>query len=258
MSLKLYNTLFIGKVLLQFPTLKSTNNYAINLLAKSKPTEGTVVITNNQVEGRGQFGSTWESKEGKNITLSVILYPAFLPLSKQFYLNMVVALAIYDTLSGLTEVQDLAIKWPNDIYINNNKVGGILIQNALSGKSIKSSVVGIGLNINQTEFSSVAANPTSLLLEKGSEYDVEEITEQLLKSLEVRYLQLKANRLDELRADYLSVLYRRNTSATYIRKDGTEFIGKILGVETAGRLRILNLNTNELEFFYFKEVQFKL
>ena len=127
------NTLFIGKVFQHFASLESTNQYAVDLISKSKPIEGTVISTFNQTKGRGQIGSTWESAIGKNITLSVILYPSFLPIQKQFYLNQIVALAVKDLLQAYTS-KVVQVKWPNDVYIHEHKTAGILIQNSVSGK----------------------------------------------------------------------------------------------------------------------------
>ena len=183
MPIKPYNTLFIGKVLLHFPILDSTNNHAANLLAKSTPMEGTVIFTTHQVAGKGQYGSSWESEAGKNITLSVILHPSFLAVHHQFMLNKAIALGIFDMICQYINPSRVYLKWPNDLYIDNKKVGGILIQNSLKGSQINNSIIGIGLNINQTVFKGNAPNPTSFTLITGQSYSIDELCAYLYLSL---------------------------------------------------------------------------
>ncbi len=174
------NTLFIGKVYLRFDELSSTNDHAAELLApehpshtKSKPAEGTVIRADSQSAGRGQFGSRWESAAGKNLTFSVILYPEWLEIEAQFYLSMAVALAVHNAVCevyrGPLPVQ---IKWPNDLYLGDQKMGGILIQNSLSGARIQSSIIGIGLNVNQLHFDPDLPNPVSLASASGHAFDL--------------------------------------------------------------------------------------
>lgn len=258
MSLKLYNTLFVGKVLINVPSLKSTNNYAINLLTKSKPTDGTVVFTPNQTSGRGQYGSSWEAEAGKNITLSIIFHPSFLGINDQFYLNIFTSLGILDFLHKIIPNEELSIKWPNDIYVSNNKLGGVLIQNTMNSKILKSSVIGIGLNVNQTAFNSDAPNPTSLKLIANKDFMVEGLVQDLLQCIEARYLQLKAGKKDQLKMDYLGLLYRFDQVSSYERKDGSKFNGKIKNVAASGQLLVLNIDNEQEESFFFKEIKFIL
>lgn len=250
------NSLFIGKVANYLGSVDSTNIFASNLLSKSTPIEGTVIYTDNQYAGRGQIGSKWESAVGENIILSVILYPKFLPIQRQFKLNQVVALAVYDLLKTFVfPVDQLAVKWPNDIYINDKKIGGILIENKLKGSVLDSTVVGLGLNINQSNFSPSLPNPTSLLLETGAPQDTYDMIGLFCECLEQRYLQLKAGQQETLNQDYLKVLYGYQEWRTYkVAQTETVFKGKIIGVSPEGKLQIQTVNTT-LEF-YFKEVIF--
>ncbi len=248
------NTLFVGKVFLTFDTLPSTNEYALDLLAKSKPSEGTVISAHHQTAGRGQYGSCWDSEGGKAITLSVIFRPVFLNISRQFDLNIAVALAVHDLIRKNAPDVDLHIKWPNDIYIGNKKLGGILIQNAISSKKIASSVVGIGLNINQKEFPSELPNPTSLLLSTKHEHDRDTLMQDLCTSLEARYLQLKAGKINELKNDYHQTLYNFQVPAKYERADGQQFVGIITGVSPEGQLCVQSGRGVE-ERFGFKEIK---
>ena len=276
------NTLFTGKVYHRFDELPSTNDYAAELIAKSTPPEGTVVRADSQSAGRGQFGSRWESAAGKNLTFSIILYPDWLETGAQFYLGMAVALALRDavvtaeggmggsasasrpsnensqptTSSGVHRSSSaVKIKWPNDLYIGDRKAGGILVQNTLSGRFLQSSVVGIGLNINQLEFGSSLPNPTSLALAFGCSFDPDDLSDRLLECLEQRYLQLKAGRRAELKAGYERHLYRSGVPARYARAGGPEFTGTIRGVDADGRLRVENESGRE-EIFDLKQVRF--
>lgn len=256
------NTLFVGKVYYRFDELRSTNDHAAELVAKSKPPEGTVVRTDSQTAGRGQYGSRWESAAGKNLTISVIFYPAWLEAQAQFYLSMAVALALHDSVHRLPDFgkpsagePPTAIKWPNDLYLGDRKAGGILIQNTLSGQFLQSSVVGIGLNINQLEFDSSLPNPTSLGLESGAPFDLETVCDSLLECLERRYLQLKSGHRADIKAEYEGRLYRLGVPARYARADGTAFTGTIRSVGSDGRLHMED-ETGKAAVFDLKEIRF--
>lgn len=250
----LKNTLFVGKVLLTFEELSSTNSYALDLLTKSKPIEGTVISTFRQTAGRGQIGSTWESDPDKNISLSIILYPTFLLPRDQFALNLAISLAVRDFIAKYTE-KVVKIKWSNDIYVGNRKICGILIQNSLSSNAIQASVIGIGINVNQTFFSANVSNATSLALETGSDFLLPELVENLCQQVEQRYLSLKNSPTAEhLRSEYLSHLYRFGELANYQRADGTIFSGVITGIDQTGKLLIAH---NEIiEAFEIKAITF--
>lgn len=266
------NTLFIGNVYHRFDELPSTNDWAAELIApslgrahggaaKSKPPEGTVVRADSQSAGRGQFGSRWESEPGKNLTLSVILYPTWLEVSAQFYLSMAVALALSDTVGmaghSAFRIPHSAIKWPNDLYLGNGKTAGILIQNALSGQHLQASVVGIGLNVNQIEFDPALPNPTSLALFFGQHFDLDEIAERLFECLERRYLQLKSGHRAAIKAEYEQSLFRLGMPSPFMRTaNGFEFTGIISGVTEEGRLRAETAVGEET--FEVKEVKFAI
>lgn len=245
------NTLFVGKVLQHFESLESTNLYALQLLSKSKPIEGTAISTFNQTRGRGQIGSKWESEANKNITISFIFYPTFLPINKQFLLNCITSLAVQELITKYIQ-KPVNVKWPNDIYINNNKVTGILIQNSLSHKIINSAVIGIGLNVNQTTFSPELPNPTSLAMETGKSFNLNELIADLCFFLEKRYLQLKAGHYSSIKEAYLSVLYLYQQEVYFKRADGTTFKGAIQGITELGKLEVEH--NDGLEVFDLKEI----
>ncbi len=247
------DTLFIGRNFLDLPSVNSTNEYALNLLSKSKPPEGTVISTQNQYAGRGQIGSSWESEPDKNVAVSIILYPSFVSVSRQFLLNQCVSLAVFDLVEKYFPGKT-AIKWPNDIYINEKKVAGILIQNAVAGTAIRHAIVGIGININQAFFTTSAPNATSFCTELGEESDVGKIVTELCHCLESRYLKLKAGNLVPLQNDYLQALYLYKTENLFQRPDGRIFSGIISGVAESGQLLVEI--AGKTESFGLKEIKF--
>lgn len=246
------NTLLIGKGFHHFETLDSTNDYALDLYSKNRPVEGTIILADFQTAGRGQFGRTWEAQRAENLTLSLVLYPKFIRADQQFLLNQALSLGVLDFLR-VFPLQDVSLKWPNDLYIGNRKVGGILIQNVLRGMHLEAAVIGIGLNINQTEFGDHLERATSIRLETGQAYERLDLLAQLVKTLEVRYLALRAGRTEQLQLDYLKNLKFFNKWQTYQDQSGLEFQGKIVGVKPDGKLEI-ELSNKERRSFVFQEI----
>lgn len=246
----LENTLFIGKKVIYVPSCPSTNDLALKLLHHQVLPEGTVIITNKQTEGRGQRGNKWLTEPGLNLTLSVILRPTFLAIKDQFYLTIVTALAVRDFINTQAEIV-AQIKWPNDILINNKKAGGILIENQLQGEYISTTVVGIGLNVNQKNFELLSA--TSIRLEMNREFVLSEIFTDLLSNLESRYLTLRSGDLSSLKKDYLNSLFRLNEQHTYI-SNNIQFTGVIRDIDAWGKLLIET--EKGIKRFDLKEVSF--
>jgi len=164
--------------IIRLPETKSTNSYAIELLKQDRPKEGSVVITDHQTHGKGTDTNTWESEKGKNLTFSLILYPA-LGADQQFILNKAISLGIYDFLISILPNHKVSIKWPNDLYIGDKKACGILIQNSVLGNKLEYMVAGIGLNVNQILFTSNAPNPISLKMASGLDYNLDEYIQKL-------------------------------------------------------------------------------
>jgi len=244
------HTLFIGQQLYFLPVCESTNSEAQQLLIKNEATEGCTVVAAQQTNGRGQRGNSWEAEPGKNITLSVILSPSFLAARQQFYLNMAVSLAVLDLLreQGLPEAQ---VKWPNDLYFQDKKLGGILIENSINSYTLQHSIVGIGLNINQLHFAYTTA--TSLHQVLGHALNVEKVTERLLELLEKRYLELRNGHAGKLRHAYLQALYRYQEVHSFIAGN-QQVQGQIVGVDEDGRLA-LEID-QQLRYFNFKEISY--
>ena len=248
------NTLFIGQNIIHLKSVDSTNSYASELLRQNSIPEGTLIYTGEQTNGRGQRGNVWESEPNKNISLSLVLYPKFLSTEKQFLLTKITSLAVADLMAEvLTSTEKIKIKWPNDIYIDDKKIGGILIENSIRDSNLQSAVIGIGINVNQTVFKT-KKNVTSLALITNKRFDLMELMEKLCEFFEARYLQLRANKLEAIDFDYLRRLYRFNIWTNFISKDIT-FEGKIIGVSVSGKLQIL-LKSEETKEFDLKEILF--
>jgi BirA family biotin operon repressor/biotin-[acetyl-CoA-carboxylase] ligase len=244
----------IGSNIIFFETLPSTNTYATGLIRTKMVPEGTIIHAAFQSAGRGQTGNQWESEAGKNLLISIILYPVSLNPSDQFLISMMVSLGICDYLGG--KISGCRIKWPNDIYVNNDKIAGILIENSIMENTILNSVAGIGLNINQLEFSTNVPNPISMSFITGIEYDPEVCLRQLAISIDKRYSQLMAGEHREIRRNYNSQLYRLNEWNDF-SASGSLFRGRILSVKDDGMVRI-ERDDNSIREYSFSEVDFIL
>lgn len=257
------NTLFTGKVYHCFDELASTNDRASELIAKSKPPEGTALRADTQTAGRGQFGSRWLSPPGVNLLLSVIYYPQWLAARDQFYLSMAVATGLKNAVeasvaaSAANPAPEVRIKWPNDLYLNDKKVAGVLIQNSLSGMHIESSIIGIGLNVNQLEFNPDLPNASSMALECGVLFDLDAVMHVLFESLEVQYLGLKNGKFARIKTDYENALFRKGLESNFTQASTQKtFEGVILGVTDTGHLRMLSGGMESL--YDLKEIVFNL
>ena len=217
-----------------FDSLPSTNQYC-ELLDLSQTEEFSVIYARQQTAGIGQRGNCWNSQSDKNLTFSLILKPTFLPAAEQYMLTKVVSLGITDCLQSLIPGGNIIkIKWPNDIYINDHKVCGILISNKLSRTHLSASIVGIGLNVNQTEFPSWVPNPISLKQITGEELFLRPLLENIVQAIQTRYRQLPTNPaiLDQ---EYLSRLLRLHQPARYLYH-GEAITATIQGVNQYGHL----------------------
>ena len=250
-KLKLPKASYIGNPHLYLDSIDSTNNYAMNLLSKCKPIEGTAITAGFQSVGRGQIGRTWWGDAFKNLYTSIILSPRHIKSAEQWTINQAISLSIAECLESWIKLP-VSIKWPNDIYIRDKKVCGILIQCVLSGKTIQHAVVGIGLNINQESFPNTIPNPTSLYMESGKKLPIIGIRNSLYAFIEKWYESTMTPNAGALQSKYLSRLYRRGESNAFM-KGGSMIYGEINGVDKIGRL-ILSINGKE-EIFNFNEVK---
>lgn len=207
--------------------------------------ENVVVWADYQTAGRGCGTNHWESERGKNLTFSMLLHPHDVPAQKQFHISMAISLALCKALGQ--HIGDLSIKWPNDIYWRDGKIGGILIEVTLLGNKVKDCIIGIGLNINQRVFRSDAPNPVSMWQICEQETDCEQLLQEILQAFQ-EYMG-KSNK-DE----YQSMLYRRKGFHPYADKDGA-FMAEIIDVEDDGHL-LLRDDNGQLRRYAFKEVTF--
>ncbi len=244
--------MIIGSNLLFFEDLPSTNTHAANLVKKNILPEGTIVYTNYQLAGRGQTGNKWDSEDSKNLLISIVLFPSFVNPEDQFNISMTISLGICDFL--LRFIPDCSIKWPNDIYVNNDKIAGILLESSLIGNQIEYTIAGIGLNINQEKFLSSLPNPVSLRLLSGLNYDLLTCLNQLATDLDKRYKQLIGGNYGQIKKEYVSKLYRLNRWHEFRDKNGL-YRGRVLTVGDYGRL-IIERQNGEISEYSFKETEF--
>lgn len=230
----------------------STNNYLHALARPEQLGEGSVVWAEFQTAGRGQIGNSWESAEGENLTFSVVLYPTFLLANRQFLISQITALSVKQTLDRY--VDDITVKWPNDIYWRDRKICGMLIENDLAGQFIYSSILGIGININQKEFKSNAPNPVSLYQIIGKRTDRENFLQEFLERLYANYLLLLQEKEVLIQDAYRQSLYRREGFHLYEDANG-RFEAAIEKIEPSGYLH-LRLRDNTIRRYEFKEVRF--
>jgi BirA family transcriptional regulator, biotin operon repressor / biotin---[acetyl-CoA-carboxylase] ligase len=246
-------TLFFGKNTTFLPSCHSTNDVAAQMIQENTVFDGTVVVTDCQTAGRGQRGNTWQSVSAQNLTFSLVLHPSFMQASNQFQLNIAISLGVYDFLAGYMG-DAVKVKWPNDMYVFDRKIGGILIENTLQGSRIGHSIVGIGLNINQPNFEGI--NATSLINETHSSnpYVLSTLLEKLLEQLEKNYLALRNGHYTQLKKRYLQHLFRYQ-EPHYFKVNDKLFVGIIVGVAEAGHLAI-QTEDGEVCYYDLKEVSF--
>lgn len=244
------NTLFTGKQIIYLPSCPSTNQFTADLLAEKKLPEGAVIVTDHQTAGRGQRGNSWESEAGANLTFSLILEPRFMLAHRQFYLNMVISLALFELLIDYG-LNDLKIKWPNDLFWKNKKIAGILIENTVGkGQYLTHSIIGIGLNVNQLSFGiSKAVSLANIMAEK---YQLSEVLDRLLSLVEKHYLLLKNDAVAQLNSAYIHNLYWLEEWHTF--KSGQVFNGVITGIDNNGRLKVKT--ETMVKYFDSKEIEF--
>ena len=243
----------LGNTIFRLSEIDSTNSYVHQLLENNQIQHGTVVISSNQTKGRGQGENTWESEEGKNMIMSLYLEPHFLPPDKQFFITIFVTLAIHDLLSEYAD--GFQIKWPNDLLHQSRKICGVLIENSISGNLLSASVVGVGLNVNQTFFPEAVKNPTSLALVCGSSVKIKDLLVRFTDKLNLWYHKLSNQQFGYLKLAYLSRFYLLNETHHFSSVHG-KISGKITDVLDTGELVFQKTGQSEPLLFSFKEIEF--
>ena len=214
----------------------STNTYLKNLLKEKQVKDLSCIWALSQTQGRGQQGAKWISEPGKNLTFSVLKKFENLPSEYHFLLNMEVSLAIFRALKKLY-IPNLAVKWANDILSSKKKICGILIENTLHKEQISSSIIGIGLNVNQVFFNDLP-NVSSLQKIMGHPFDLEEVLLLICQELEVSLKSLSPTRFETMLAEYHTYLFRKDKPSTFEYPNGERFMGYIRGVSHNGQLQV--------------------
>lgn len=238
--------------LIKLDATDSTNSYLKNLLLTDRLEDFTVVQAGTQWKGRGQMGTEWLSEPGMNLTFSFLKKHTALPVREQFSITMATSLGVFNALKNF-QIPDLRVKWPNDILSGTSKICGILIENITAGGYIQSSVVGIGLNVNQRDFGSLP-QVSSLRLLLGHPLDTDELLHELIDHLVKAFEQAERQSPEASRAAYEALLFRKDKAATFRDREGRLFMGFIRGVSPAGKL-VIALEDEVLREYELKEVQ---
>ena len=246
------NHIFPNRQIIRVEQTTSTNYYLQQLSNVEKLTEGTVVVTDTQTHGRGQGDHSWESDSGKNLTFSMLLYPTSVKASGQFILSKAISLAVYDFISQY--VPDVSVKWPNDVYVGDKKITGMLIESFIGGDCLTKTIAGIGVNINQEHFMSDAPNPVSLFQLTGQTYQLDNCLDNLCACISGRY-RMMTDHPEQLNSEYLQHLYRFGKPGRF-SADGVFFDATITGINQYGMLE-MTTTSGECNVFGFKEVKFE-
>ncbi len=230
----------------------STNAYLKNAMLSEVLDDFTIVVAREQLKGRGQMGTKWQSDPGKNLTFSVLKKFSGLHISAQFLLNVAVSLAVYKTLKTL-QIPDLSIKWPNDILSGYSKICGILIENILLNQNIQAAVIGIGLNVNQQSFKDLP-NATSIKLLTGKTIALDEVLRILVANLQEIFVAYEGLKVGDVKETYGQLLFRKDKPSTFRDHRDTMFMGFIRGISDKGKL-IIELENKIMKEFDSKELQ---
>ena len=250
----------IGKNIIELLQVDSTNSYCNRMFATSGFEDGVVVWAHEQQAGRGQQDHDWISEAGKNLTFTVCLKPYFLAPARQFQLNKAISLGVLDYIRSILHPASTiphlepTIKWPNDLYIGNRKVGGILIENKIMGSIFETSIAGIGLNINQTRFSPEIPNPVSLIHHLGHETVVKETLISLCGFLDGRYQTIRQSGQHDLDVEFDENLLGFGRWGNFL-SDGAQVEFRIKGVDSFGRL-LAESRTGEIRCFGHREIAY--
>lgn len=223
----------IGNELIELLSIPSTNNYAAELMSRTKVQNGTVILAHEQTAGRGQRDRQWLSNSGKDVTFSIVVYPNALAIDQQFYLSRAIALGIRDMLVKLVS-KSVYVKWPNDVFVGDKKICGILIENEISGNNVSHSIIGVGLNVS---FSNSDADfiYTSIEREMGLIPDRKQLLKEMIAAINKRYQELESKRYQRLAHDHAENLYMKDQWTEFSYR-GEVVKAKILDCENDGRL----------------------
>ena len=237
--------------IIKLDAIDSTNSYLKKIILEKDVSDYTIVTANFQTEGKGQLGYIWESEDSKNLLCSIYKKDLGIKVEDQFVISMLVSLSIIRTLEKLN-LPKLYVKWPNDIMSDNKKICGILIENMVKQNSIKESVIGIGLNVNQNTFKNLP-NATSIKKIKGVVLNIDELLNDLVNNIKKQFSDFSQSNIDLIFRQYEDVLYRMNIPSTFKNSEGDVFTGFIKGVNNLGRLKVL-LEDNLTKSYTVKDI----
>ncbi|MBC3757367.1 biotin--[acetyl-CoA-carboxylase] ligase [Hyunsoonleella sp. SJ7] len=238
--------------LIKLDAINSTNSFLKELIGNQQVENFTVVTAKHQTNGRGQMGATWMSEPSKNLMFSVFVDTSGYPLEFPFYLSIATSLALRKALFELT-IPKLMVKWPNDILSHNSKICGVLIENVIKNGNVNASIIGIGINVNQTEFKGLP-KASSLKLITGRIYDLDEVLDAVLSNLKHYFSLLKQGAFGALKTEYQSYLFRKNKPSTFKDREGNLFSGYIQDVLETGDLQVL-LEDDVTKAFALKDIE---
>ena len=230
----------IGHSFIVLDTVDSTNNHAMKLVREEKAPAGVVVFALEQTQGKGQRSKNWLSNSGENLIMSVVVDCRKYALSQQFELSMATSLACYNLLKKYAG-DEMSIKWPNDLYWRDRKAGGILIENVINGNNWETAVLGIGINVNQTEFPDMNRKPVSLKQISGKFHDPIELAKKLCNELEETINYLNDSKTTELLSRYNNCLYKKDEVVRF-NKNNLFIEAKVKGVNISGELMLEGLS----------------
>lgn len=236
----------------------STNILLNEWIKEEQVPEGSILAARSQTAGKGQKGNSWHSEPGENLTFSMVLYPHSISIQAQFIISQIVSLAVKQVIDPY--VQGVSIKWPNDIYVGERKIAGILIENNLSGRTIDSCIIGIGLNVNQKSFPDTLPNPISLYQLTQQRADLDRLLQTLQQTIYTDYLRFLAdpNKKATIQQAFHMALFRREGLFPYFDRKNNELImARIESVAPNGTLS-LRLENGTIRNYQFKEVEYIL
>ena len=243
-----------------FKNIESTNQYLQRLLDEGIDITDNIVVADFQTSGKGQGNNVWQSEDGMNLLFSIALDMSFLKAENQFLLTQMISVAMIDVLKKYLPEESLFIKWPNDIYFNDKKIAGILIKNEIKGMMLGTSIIGIGLNVNQTYFDKSLPNPISMKMITGKNYDLERLLLEVYKSTSLQVYkcqsQCQSQSQSSIVNSYNHHLYRYNQWALF-EHEGIEKEMMIVGYDRFGRLVLKEKNDHEV-VCDLKEIIFRI
>ncbi|MGJ5643450.1 biotin--[acetyl-CoA-carboxylase] ligase [Formosa sp. S-31] len=237
--------------IIKLDAIDSTNTFLKQLSSCELLPDYTVVTAKHQYLGRGQMGTVWESEPSKNLMFSVFKDVAFLPLERHFYISMATAIAIYKAFKKMM-LPKVRIKWPNDILSENKKLCGVLIENVIKQGGLRDTILGMGINVNQTDFSNLP-KANSIINTIGVHYELDEVLQYVLVELKETFSILENEQYELIKMEYERVLFKKNKPSTFKNAEGSMFVGIIKGVSESGSLQVL-LEDQVIKEFELKEL----